>query len=213
MKDVVPIVLQCFERPALELFRTMTDIPLIQLLEPTNTPYPGQDPFSEEVLNQVVTYADGMGPKLEYLTDMTFDDALASVNRAHDLGLRLHPWTFRAEPQYIPPIFNGSQELEYDYFLCCLAVDAVFTEFPDQARQQVAVLHGASPKDCYSMCPQLAPDDHDDDDDDNSGKHTFIILTAVFGGIAALALGALLFVLLRKPQKQSDIEAQTHLLP
>src|SRR5690606_10574747 len=140
------------------------------------------------VLSAVAAYADGMGPKLEYLTDMTLDDAVASVERAHGYGLRLHPWTFRAENKYIPAKFNGSQILEYDYFFCCLSIDGVFSEFPDQARQQIAVLQGKSPQDCYTMCPELSPysdddEDKDDDDDDDNGKQTFVILAGVFGGV------------------------------
>ncbi|MCC3765769.1 glycerophosphodiester phosphodiesterase [Glycomyces sp. TRM65418] len=62
------------------------------------------------------------------------------VERAHDRGLDVHVWTFRAENQFLPanlregadPAEWGDYEAEYELFYD-LGVDAVFSDFPDLA--------------------------------------------------------------------------------
>jgi glycerophosphoryl diester phosphodiesterase len=62
------------------------------------------------------------------------------VERAHDRGLDVHVWTFRAENQFLPanlregsdPAAWGDYEAEYERFYD-LGVDAVFSDHPDLA--------------------------------------------------------------------------------
>jgi glycerophosphoryl diester phosphodiesterase len=62
------------------------------------------------------------------------------VERAHDRGLDVHVWTFRAENQFLPanlregsdPAAWGDIEAEFELFYD-LGVDAVFSDFPDLA--------------------------------------------------------------------------------
>ena len=61
----------------------------------------------------------------------------------------LHPWTFRAEAQYVGKQFKTFAE-EQAYFFFCLGVAGLFTEFPDQTRQ---VIQGV--KECPSIASTL----------------------------------------------------------
>ncbi|WP_240193242.1 glycerophosphodiester phosphodiesterase family protein [Glycomyces sp. YM15] len=62
------------------------------------------------------------------------------VERAHDRGLDVHVWTFRAENTFLPanlregsdPAAWGDYEAEFELFYD-LGVDAVFSDFPDLA--------------------------------------------------------------------------------
>ncbi len=62
------------------------------------------------------------------------------VERAHDRGLDVHVWTFRAENSFLPanlregtdPAAWGDIEAEFELFYD-LGVDAVFSDFPDLA--------------------------------------------------------------------------------
>jgi glycerophosphoryl diester phosphodiesterase len=62
------------------------------------------------------------------------------VERAHDRGLDVHVWTFRAENQFLPanlrdgsdPAEWGDYQAEYELFYD-LGVDAVFSDHPDLA--------------------------------------------------------------------------------
>jgi glycerophosphoryl diester phosphodiesterase len=62
------------------------------------------------------------------------------VERAHDRGLDVHVWTFRAENQFLPanlrdgsdPADWGDYQAEYELFYD-LGVDAVFSDHPDLA--------------------------------------------------------------------------------
>jgi glycerophosphoryl diester phosphodiesterase len=62
------------------------------------------------------------------------------VERAHDRGLDVHVWTFRAENNFLPanlrvgtdPAAWGDFEAEFELFYD-LGVDAVFSDFPDLA--------------------------------------------------------------------------------
>ena len=70
------------------------------------------------------------------------------VGDAHAAGLRVHPWTFRAENQFLPPAFrrgddpaaHGDVAGEMDAALS-LGIDGFFTDFPllgAQARDRAA---------------------------------------------------------------------------
>ncbi|HEY9694356.1 MAG TPA: glycerophosphodiester phosphodiesterase [Oculatellaceae cyanobacterium] len=54
------------------------------------------------------------------------------VDDAHNVGLLVHPYTFRNEDRYLAPDYNGNPALEYEQFFA-LGVDGLFTDFPDTA--------------------------------------------------------------------------------
>jgi len=117
-----PVFVQSFEDGNLrELHRDGLKVPLVQLLS-AGQAYDFAD---------IAGYADGVGPT-KTLVDKAF------VDGAHAKGLVVHPWTFRAENQFLPPDLRSSAdpnaygniiaELER-YF--ALGVDGVFTDNPD----------------------------------------------------------------------------------
>ena len=56
------------------------------------------------------------------------------VRWAHDAGLRVTPWTFRASE----PGRFGSVRAEMAYYLSALDVDAVITDNPDQFPRELS---------------------------------------------------------------------------
>jgi glycerophosphoryl diester phosphodiesterase len=66
------------------------------------------------------------------------------VKAAHAAGLKVHPWTFRAENYFLPvrrwsgvnPRGRGDLRGEIDAFLA-MGVDGIFSDFPGIAAQAV----------------------------------------------------------------------------
>jgi glycerophosphoryl diester phosphodiesterase len=100
----------------------------------------GCDSDHVHVLKQISTYANGVGLDKQILGSISFRAAKGIVDDAHDLGLVVHPWTFRKDFDVLPQ-FEGDFEAESEYFLCCLGVDGIFTEHPGQTRFLVDSLH------------------------------------------------------------------------
>jgi glycerophosphoryl diester phosphodiesterase len=90
-------------------------------------------------LRQVATYADGIGPSLRQLYVLADIDghpvSTGLVSAAHAAGLVVHPYTFRADD--LAPGF-GSFAAMVHWFVSELAIDGLFTDFPDRARAALA---------------------------------------------------------------------------
>jgi glycerophosphoryl diester phosphodiesterase len=129
---VQPVLLQSKEEESLRILKTLTDIPLLQLM---NSGYQ----WSDELLGTFSEYAQGVGPDKAFFygAGVSLDTARGRVQSAHDLGLVLHPYTFRREATYVAAQFHKDPDVEAAYFYCCLGIDAVFTEFPDRIRQTI----------------------------------------------------------------------------
>ena len=88
-------------------------------------------------LKRVAKTVDGIGPWINQL--YTYDeerDAVTPtdlVERAHDLGLAVHPYTARRDS--LPPGFRTFAAL-IEFLFDELRVDGVFTDFPDLATQR-----------------------------------------------------------------------------
>ncbi|WP_414755669.1 esterase-like activity of phytase family protein [Anabaena sp. CCY 9910] len=105
-------------------------------------------------LAEIAEYADGIGPWKRMIvsvrgTDANGDGQADDVNGdgavndadktllppttlvqdAHNVGLQVHPYTFRDEERYLAANYQGNPELEYQQ-LFQLGVDALFTDFP-----------------------------------------------------------------------------------
>jgi glycerophosphoryl diester phosphodiesterase len=114
-----PVFLQSFE----DNLRDVTGHPRIRLVGT-------RQPFD---LDDIATYADGVGPARE-LVDEAF------VDRAHGLGLEVHPYTFRSENLFLPehlrvgddPAAFGDHRADSRRFYD-LGVDAVFSDHADHA--------------------------------------------------------------------------------
>eukprot|EP01037_Dinobryon_pediforme_P045344 gene45344-57775_t len=95
LKQVVPVVIQCFEEETLKYLKTKTNIPLIQLL---NQHYK----WTQENVNMLASYANGVGPEKSDFSNPSYKDGKAIVDMIHAAGLRMHPWTFRADMDIEP---------------------------------------------------------------------------------------------------------------
>ncbi len=129
-----PIIIQCFEENTLVSLKNKTDIPLV-LLTDTN------DIWNQEYLTHISTFANAIGPNKKVLN-------LNKIKMAHDTNLQVYPWTFRADSD-IGIRFNGSFEDEELYYICCLGVDGLFTEFPDRTRETINNLVNCNKFDCF----------------------------------------------------------------
>ncbi|MFI7415205.1 glycerophosphodiester phosphodiesterase family protein [Streptomyces sp. NPDC049627] len=135
-------VVQSFEPTSLQ---RMTDlgVPLWQALGTTGGPYDlvsSGDPttygdmMTPAGLARIAAYADWIGP------DKSSVAATSLVADAHAAGLRIGPYTFRAENQFLPADLRrgsgandfGDAFAEYALYYG-LGVDAVVTDFPDLA--------------------------------------------------------------------------------
>jgi glycerophosphoryl diester phosphodiesterase len=131
-------VVQSFEPTSL---RRMTGlgVPLWQALGTTSGPYDlptttYRDMMTPAGLAGIAEYADWIGPDKSSLVGTSL------LADAHAAGLRVGPYTFRAENQFLPAEFRrgtgntdfGDTFAEYALYYR-MGVDAVVTDFPDLA--------------------------------------------------------------------------------
>ncbi|WP_084583277.1 glycerophosphodiester phosphodiesterase [Sphingomonas azotifigens] len=136
-----PVFIQSFEVNNLKQLHTMTKVPLIQLMAgsegPADRAYASyKEMATPEGLKAVAKYAYGIGPELTQIlaTDGTPSTLVAD---AHAAGLKLHPWTFRAENFFLMPSYrvgtdpaaHGRLAEEITAFLKA-GIDGFFTDFP-----------------------------------------------------------------------------------
>ena len=135
-----PVFIQSFEVANLRRLATMTGVRLIQLLAAEGAPADGASPSYAAMptpagLAQVARYAWGIGPdKAQLVADTTPAPLVAA---AHAAGLRVHPWTFRAENRFLParyrhgddPVAHGDLAGEIAGALR-LGIDGFFTDYP-----------------------------------------------------------------------------------
>lgn len=142
-----PVFIQSFETGNLRELRKKTGVRLIQLLDEPGRPWDFTqsgdlrtylDLTTPESLAWIAGYADGIGPNKRLVVPMDHDRLLLSptslVEDAHRAGLQVHPWTFRSDPQFLAPEYEGRPERELEQFYA-LGVDGVFSDFPDLAMQ------------------------------------------------------------------------------
>src|SRR5688572_21839719 len=110
-----------FEVGNLRALRARTDLPLVQLIEPTGQPFDftlAKDPrtyldlLSDAGLRDIASYADAIGPHkwmvVQFAVGQRRDTGLA--RRARAAGLGIHVWTLRAENEFLPPDLRSSAE-------------------------------------------------------------------------------------------------------
>ena len=119
-------VLQCFDRDELKRIRVelKCNLFLTQLME-----------FPDDIadLDAYKHYADAIGPPISQLIigsykvqNKTYNDLIA---KAHELKLKVHPYTLRQEKLYGFSSFDALLEYSFND----LNIDGVFTDFPDKA--------------------------------------------------------------------------------
>ncbi len=158
-----PVFIQSFEQSNLKRLNTMTPVRLVQLMDANDTDANGNPTFAPPFdrpydwtvsgnptlmnrtfayfatnagLNEVKTYADGIGPWKVYIIPTTLGGGGAVkppttlVARAHARGLLVHTWTLRDDA--FPTGYPGGPVDEYLAFYR-LGIDGVFSDFPDTA--------------------------------------------------------------------------------
>ena len=148
------VFLQSFEISSLRSLNAITNLKLIQLLGNSGQPYDERisgsiltyaDMATAQGLREIAVYADGVGPeKYHYLIpqnergELKLENKSDFVTLAHAAGLLVHPYTFRAENEFLPNSFQtstdpaalGSAAKELDLFLQ-LGIDGFFTDHTD----------------------------------------------------------------------------------
>ena len=136
-----PVFIQSFEQGNLRDLRKKTDVRLVQLVS-TAAMVDGNG------LKNIAEYADGLGPEKRLVVPVNRDGSLGTptdlVARAHAAGLLVHVWTVRIDKEFLPAGYGGQPEAEFEQ-LRSLAVDGVFTDFPDVAAK------------AYGVVPQSVP--------------------------------------------------------
>lgn len=118
-------ILQCFDAKELKRIREElnSELFLTQLLD---------FPQSLDNLDDYAQYADAIGPSIEQLilfaVGKTEDEKKALVQRAHELDLKVHAYTFREDEH--PNFENFDSLLRFGFVE--LDLDGVFTDFPDK---------------------------------------------------------------------------------
>lgn len=114
-----PVVIQSFSAESLKVLRKEHDckLPLVFLIGG------GADHSSKEGLTKIKAFADGVGPNKAVVLARP-----GMVQDAHDLGMSVTVWTFRAKQTGK----FADVRTEMAYFLRDLKVDAVFTDNPDE---------------------------------------------------------------------------------
>lgn len=144
-----PIFIQSFEVGNLKALAGKTEIRLVQLIAGEGGPpdREGQSYASmltADGLKGIATYADGIGPSKDLVIGRNAIGQLGAptglVGAAHEAGLLVHPWTFRAENYFLPTEFKsgidprdgGDLEGEIRLFLAA-GVDGLFSDNPGRA--------------------------------------------------------------------------------
>lgn len=160
-----PVVIQSFEIANLQALRQALgheagNIRLLQLIgdpgeRPGDVLARGEDlryadMLRPQGLRRIAEYAQILGPHLRSILPLTADGALGAptslVDDAHAAGLKVQPYTFRAENHFLPPALRsatGADKVnaagsitEIRAFLAA-GIDGFFTDDPAIGRQAV----------------------------------------------------------------------------
>ena len=132
------VFVQSFEPESLRTFQAMSQAKLVQLVGAERP-----EMVSPEGLKRIASYAHGVGPDWSLVLP-TVDGALGPpstlVGDARAVGLQVHPWTVRAENQFLPqalrrgenPAAHGDVQAVFKA-LYAAGVNGVFSDFPGLA--------------------------------------------------------------------------------
>ena len=148
-----PVYVQSFEVDNLQKLSKLTAIRLVQLLWVEGQPYDQQvlgsglgyqQMITPEGLKNIARYASGIGPEKGMIIPRdaagNLTEPTSLVRDAHAAGLKVHPYTFRAENAFLPtslrsgdvPSDRGDIDAELRAFLAT-GIDGLFIDQPDIA--------------------------------------------------------------------------------
>ena len=147
------VILQSFEPTSARMLDKALRVQVTQLISASGAPFDtidnGHGPtyadmLTPQGLKEISTYADWIGPEKTLIIpnrpDGTIGAPTTLVRDAHGAGLKLAPYTFRNENQFLPvdlrngtvPSDYGQALREYELFYRT-GIDAVFSDNPDTA--------------------------------------------------------------------------------
>ncbi|GAA5586456.1 glycerophosphodiester phosphodiesterase, periplasmic [Acinetobacter calcoaceticus] len=166
-RDIAPVYLQSFEvqnlkdlKKELDLHKTLKHAQIIQLYDaktsqPADFVESGEtktyaDLATAQGLKDVAKYANGVGPSKGYILNFNDNGSVQTtsfISDAHAAGLKVHPYTFRPENNFLPTPLKCSQDKpaercptgalkEFEAYFKA-GVDGVFTDDPALGREAV----------------------------------------------------------------------------
>lgn len=171
-RNIAPIYLQSFEvsnlkylNDQLKLHNSLKQVKIVQLYDAKSVrpadyvlqenPTTYADMATPQGLKSVAKYADGVGPSKDYIIQYNPNATSSSfVKDAHAARLKVHPYTFRPENQFLAASLKcqGSAQQrcesganqEYQQFFKA-GVDGVFSDDPALARKALDTYKQAKP--------------------------------------------------------------------
>ncbi|KHN65800.1 glycerophosphodiester phosphodiesterase [Acinetobacter calcoaceticus] len=166
-RDIAPVYLQSFEvsnlkylKDQLDLHKTIKHVQIIQLYD-AKTSQPADfiesgetktyaDLATAQGLKDVAKYANGVGPSKGYILNFNSNGSVQTtsfISDAHAAGLKVHPYTFRPENNFLPAPLKCTQDKpaercltgalkEFEAYFKA-GVDGVFTDDPALGREAV----------------------------------------------------------------------------
>ncbi len=137
-----PVWVQCFDASEVVRLRQElgTELRLVQLIGDnswgeSDTDY--ERLLTADGLREVARHADGIGPWIEqlYRTGKGAPRSTGLVERAHEAGLDVHPYTLRMDS--LPDGFSSYEAL-VRFIVGVLGADGIFTDFPDVTRRIIS---------------------------------------------------------------------------
>ncbi len=133
-----PVFVQCFEVAPLKTFMGLSQARRVMLV--ANGPSP-VDVKTPEGLKAIAAFADGLGPEWPLVLPVTRDGDIGNpsplVSQAQAAGLMVHPWTVRAENNFLPlKLRNGADLASHGNVerllrsLYAAGIDGLFSDFP-----------------------------------------------------------------------------------
>ena len=127
-----PVYVQCFDFEELKRIRNQlaAKVKLVQLIAENSWQESDSDYTylrTPQGLAEIAKVAQGIGPWLPHVIDINSGKTQPLMKVAHDLGLVVHPYTFRVDQ--LPVGLSSEQTL--DLLIKQAHVDGIFTDFTD----------------------------------------------------------------------------------
>jgi glycerophosphoryl diester phosphodiesterase len=160
-----PVFIQSFEVQNLVYLNGKTDIKIAQLLNGSGKPFDDSRSYAELAsaagLDSIKAYADGVGSNTNLMISLVggkLGTPTQLIANAHERGLAVHGWTFRAENVFLPNEFdNGLDPAAYGDMagqikaFLDLGLDGFFTDQPDLGVAAVAALSAVPEPQTYAL--------------------------------------------------------------